>query len=231
MSPTIKVRGVKHRSAVVKERRDMSNLASTILTVIFGLGTFACTIYLLYLLFREKGGAHAVLGFFFPPYPFVWGWINARKLEILDVMVFWTFVSIAAIVFPMVIGFRTLTTASEGFSADTEGSAFSEDTVLRGPISRGSQVTGRIDDLFGVDEWTMNGAAGEQVTIWCAPATGSDTDPRIKIIDPSGNEIGSDDDGGGGHTASINGLMLPSTGAYRILVDVWSTGPYILAVQ
>jgi hypothetical protein len=209
----------------------MSSIASTILTVIFGLGTFACTIYLLYLLVREKGGAHGVLGFFFPPYPYVWGWINARRLEIIDVMVFWTFVSIAAVVFPMVMSFRALTTSPDSFMANTAVTTFSEDIVQRGPISKGSQVNGRIDDLFGIDEWTINGAAGEQITIWCAPATGSDTDPRIKIIDPSGNEIATDDDGGGGHTATINGLMLPSTGTYRIHVDVWSTGPYILSVQ
>jgi hypothetical protein len=209
----------------------MSNLASTILTAIFALGTFACSIYLLFLLVREKGGAHGVLGFFFPPYPYVWGWINARRLQIIDVMVFWTLVSIAVVIFPIVMGFRSLSTATGGFTTMPASSTTMEDTVLRGPISRGSQVTGRIDDLFGVDEWTLNGSAGEQVTIVCAPASSSDTDPRIKIIDPSGNEIASDDDGGGDRTATINGLVLSSTGTYRILVDVWSTGAYVLSVQ
>jgi len=230
LSLTIELEGEPSIWIFGKERSEMSNLASTILTVIFGLGTFACAIYLLYLLVREKGGAHGVLGFFFPPYPYVWGWINARRLEIVDVMVFWTFVSIAAVVFPVVMGFRSLTNATGEFTTNPAVSALSEDTVLRGPISRSSQVSGRIDDLFGVDEWTLNGAAGEQVTIWCAPASGSDTDPRIKIVDPNGMEIANDDDGGG-HTATITDLRLPSTGTYRILVDVWSTGPYILAVQ
>ena len=92
----------------------MSSLARAILTTIFGLGTFACNIYLIYLLVREKGDAHGILGFFFPPYTYVWGWIHARRLQIVDVMAFWTLISIAAVGFPLLMGFRSLTPSIGG---------------------------------------------------------------------------------------------------------------------
>ena len=208
----------------------MSDFASSILTGIFGLGTFVCAIYLLYLLAKEKGGAHAVLGFFFPPYPYVWGWIQSRRLEIVDVMIFWTVVSLAVVIFPLIMGFRSVAN-TDTFSVDPVSSSLTEDTILRGPIQSGTQVNGQIDDLFGIDEWTFQGSAGQTVTFWCAPVAGSDTDPRIKIIDPGGVEIASDDDGGDDRTAMISDLNLPSNGTYRILVDVWFTGPYLLNVQ
>ena len=147
-------------------------MASTILTAIFGLGTFLCSVYLLYLLLREKGGLHALLGFFFPPYAYVWGWINAGRLQIVDVMIFWTIISIAAVAFPTVMGVRAVVNAdSAAFESSTIG--FVDQGVARGSISPGSQATGRIDDLFGVDEWSLNGAAGQCVTIWCSKASGS----------------------------------------------------------
>jgi hypothetical protein len=205
-------------------------MASTILTAIFGLGTFLCSIYLLYLLWREKGGLHALLGFFFPPYPYVWGWFNAGRLQIVDVMVFWTIISIAAIAFPTAMGMRAVLNADP---ATFEGSTIGimEGGITRGSISPGMQANGRIDDLFGVDEWTLSGTAGQSLTIWCSPASGSEADPRIKLLDPNGNEIASDDDSGGDYSAVISNLVLPSTGTYRIQVDVWSTGPYVIGVQ
>jgi hypothetical protein len=145
-------------------------------------------------------------------------------------MIFWTIISIAAVAFPTLMGVRAVVNADPAtFEGSTIG--FMEESVARGSISPGSQATGRIDDLFGVEEWTLNGAAGQSVTIWCSPASGSETDPRIKVLDPNGNEIASDDDSGGDYSALISNLVLPSTGTYRIQVDVWSTGPYVIGVQ
>jgi hypothetical protein len=185
---------------------------------------------MLYRIGKEKGGMHALLGFLFPPYVYVWGWIESRRLEIVDIMIFWTFVSIAAIVFPLLMGVSSA--ASFTGSPDFSGSvSSSSDVTRRGPIVPGSQVQGRIDDLFGVEEWTFTGAAGQQVTIWSAAAAGAETDPRINVLGPDGQIIASDDDGGEGKTALLSNLTLPSTGTYTIQVDVWTTGPYILALE
>ncbi len=146
-------------------------------------------------------------------------------------MIFWTLVSIAAVVFPIVMGLRAFTSQVNAIPFDQSVSSFEEDHVMRGPITRGSQVTGQINDLFGVEEWTYVGQAGDQISIWCAPTSGSETDPRLTIIAPDGAEFASDDDSGGGYTAYIEALTLPANGTYRILVDVWSTGPYTLSIE
>jgi hypothetical protein len=203
---------------------------SAILTAVFTLAAAVTSFYMLYRIGKEKGGMHALLGFLFPPYVYVWGWIESRRLEIVDIMIFWTFVSIAAIVFPLLMGVSSA--ASFTGSPDFSGSvSSSSDVTRRGPIVPGSQVQGRIDDLFGVEEWTFTGAAGQQVTIWSAAAAGAETDPRINVLGPDGQIIASDDDGGEGKTALLSNLTLPSTGTYTIQVDVWTTGPYILALE
>jgi hypothetical protein len=203
---------------------------SAILTAVFTLAAGVTSIYMLYQIYKEKGGVHALLGFLFPPYLYVWGWINSRRLEIVDIMVFWTFVSVAAIVFPLLMGFSTATRFAGDPSLPSTISSNS-DVTRRGPISPGTRVQGQIDALFAVDEWTFTGAAGQRVTIWCAALAGSDTDPRISILGPDGQSFASDDDGGEGKTALLTDLTLPSTGTYTIQVDVWITGPYVLALE
>lgn len=203
---------------------------SAILTAVFTLAVTITSIYMLYRIAKDKGGTQAVLGFLFPPYLYIWGWINARRLEIMDIMIFWTFVSAAAVAFPLLMGFSAAAQLPAPAGFDGPASSAS-DVTFRGSIGRGTQVQGRIDDLFAVDEWTFSGTTGEQVSIWCAPMAGSDTDPRINLLDPGGQVIASDDDGGGGKTASISSVTLPSSGSYTIQVDVWFTGPYILAIE
>jgi hypothetical protein len=203
---------------------------SAILTAILIIAATITSFYMLYRIAKEKGGTHAVLGLLFPPYLYVWGWMNSRRLEIIDIMIFWSFVTIAAIVFPLLMGISAAAQLPSGMGFDEPASG-SSDVTQRGSIGRGAQVQGHIDDLFAVDEWAFSGTAGEQVSIWCAPVAGSETDPRINLLDPGGQIIASDDDGGGGKTASISNLTLPSSGNYTIRVDVWLTGPYILALE
>lgn len=217
----------------------MNSTLSSLLIVALSLASFGCFVYLLYLLAKEKGGLHALLGFIFPIYPYFWGWIRARQLEIVDIMVFWTIISIGLVVFPMILGFSAASQMAPGMipsldfnSGDVSGAiSMGYDVVQRGSIAPGSQVGGQIDDLFGIDEYTLAGSAGGRVTIWAQPSPGTDTDPRLTVFAPDGYEIASDDDGGGGKTAVVDGLTLPADGTYRIQVDVWSTGPYVLGVE
>ncbi|MGD8620490.1 MAG: PPC domain-containing protein [Anaerolineales bacterium] len=203
---------------------------SAVLTAVFTLAAVVTSFYMLYRISKEKGGTHALLGFLFPPYLYVWGWIESRRLEIVDVMIFWTFVSAAAVVFPLLMGLSSAARIT-GYRDFSVAIAESSDVTRRGPIAPGSQVQGQIEDLFAMDEWTFSGAAGQEVTIWAAAAAGSETDPRVNILGPDGQVLASDDDGGEGKTALLSNLTLPSSGTYTIQVDVWTTGPYILSLE
>ena len=65
-----------------------------ILSGVLTLCSLGCLIYMLIRLAQDKGALHAVLGFLFPIYPFFWGWVNAGRLGIVDVMGFWTAVTL-----------------------------------------------------------------------------------------------------------------------------------------
>lgn len=206
----------------------MVGIASTVLTVVFIVATSLSLFYILYLLSKEKGLLHGVLGFLFPIYPYIWGWVNGARLQIFDIMAFWTFVSIGAFVFPMVMGFVS---APMMVQPSVQSVSTGEDVTRRGPISPGGQAQGELEGLFDIDEYTLAGEAGDRVTIRCRPAPGSETDPRVTVLGPNGNEVVSDDDGGDGMEALISDFALPESGTYRIQVDVWSPGPYVLTVD
>jgi hypothetical protein len=208
----------------------MAGLASTILTIVFILAAVISLFYILYILGREKGFVHALLGFFFPPYPYFWGWMNAGRLRMADIMVFWTFVSLGAVAFPMIMA--AVAAPSLAFQAGSqEFIPVSGDVNHQGPITVGRQVSGQITDLFGVDEWTYQGSKGEVINLWAAPAAGSEADPRLTVFNPIGLEIAADDDSGGNFSAAISGLQLEQSGVYRIQVDVWSAGAYVLQLD
>jgi hypothetical protein len=76
----------------------------TIGMVGLSLANFGCLIYVLYKMFKEKGIGHALLGFFCCQlYPFIWGWIHAGRLGITDIMIFWSFISLLAMVLQVVV--------------------------------------------------------------------------------------------------------------------------------
>jgi hypothetical protein len=95
-------------------------------------------------------------------------------------------------------------------------------------ISVGDSKSDNIGGIFEAHNYTFSGTAGQTVTI---AVTGvGDTDPRVYLIDPSGNKIAEDDDGGGGYNASLT-FTLPSTGTYTIRVDVFTAGAFTLTLN
>jgi hypothetical protein len=62
----------------------------TILAVIVGIGSLICWIMVLIKLFQEKGVLHGILGIICALYPFIWGWMNANRLNIKNIMIIWT---------------------------------------------------------------------------------------------------------------------------------------------
>jgi hypothetical protein len=86
----------------------MSATGTTILESILVLLSTACLFYVLAKLGQEKGLGHAVLGFLIPVYPYVWGWMQGRRLEMLDIMGFWTVITIFSMVFPALMAAAAL---------------------------------------------------------------------------------------------------------------------------
>ena len=213
---------------------------------VISLAIFGLAIYVLILLYREKGAGHAVLGFFVSPYPYIWGWINAKRLKIVDIMIFWTVFILLAIVFPIIL---TLTAASRmmatidqtDFSTvsdtgtvsftDTQLALGSEDAIPMGSVPMGGRVDSAIDDLFEVHSWTFTGKAGQAVTIQGNAVGGDGTDPRINVLGPDGGLLIGDDDGGQNMNALISSFTLPADGQYTIQVDVWQTGRYEIVLN
>ena len=95
-------------------------------------------------------------------------------------------------------------------------------------ITVGETKNDNLSGIFEAHNYTFDGTAGQTVTI-TAIGTG-DTDPRVYLIDPSGNKIGEDDDGGGGYNALLT-MTLPSTGKYTIRVDVFTAGDFTLTLK
>ena len=212
----------------------MLETASLVLTLVFVVAASAISLYILVRMWREQGPIHAVLGFIFVPYAYIWGWLNASRLKIVDVMLFWTFVTIGSIGFPLAMGFVTgaQAIAESPILSEDVGPAFvSDDVRAQGSIAPGMQVQGSLDDIFAIDEWTLSGQAGQTISIDCEPAPGSDTDPRISVLAPSGAAVAIDDDGGTGFAASVQNLTLPESGTYLIQIDVFTPGPYLLRVR
>ncbi len=102
------------------------------------------------------------------------------------------------------------------------------DTTGGGKIAVGESVGGRLDSIFEAHNWAFEGTSGQTVTITAIGL--GETDPRIKLLDPSGNIIAEDDDSGGGWNALII-ATLPTSGTYTIRIDVYTTGDYQITLQ
>jgi len=72
-----------------------------ILGMLCWLGCVICFIIVLIKLFQENGVLHGILGLICSLYTFIWGWINAGRLNIRNIMMIWT----VLIIIGMVLGF------------------------------------------------------------------------------------------------------------------------------
>ncbi len=92
-----------------------SQILLLIVTLGVGLTNLACLIYVLTKMFSEKGFVHVLIGFFCCQlYPFVWGWLNAARLGIYDVMIFWSATSVLGIILQFAM--RALGLTEQNFS-------------------------------------------------------------------------------------------------------------------
>ena len=75
-----------------------------ILGVILWLGCLICFIMVLIKLFQENGVLHGILGLICGLYTFIWGWINANRLGIRNIMMIWTLLIILSIIINVATG-------------------------------------------------------------------------------------------------------------------------------
>jgi hypothetical protein len=60
------------------------------LTGLLGIGSIVCFIIVLIKLFQQEGALYGVLGLICGIYTLIWGWQNADKLRIRNVMLIWS---------------------------------------------------------------------------------------------------------------------------------------------
>ena len=69
-----------------------------ILGMIAGLGSFICFIIVLIKQFQNAGVVHGIIGIVTCGiWTFIWGWLNAGKLNLRNIMLIWTVLWILAI--------------------------------------------------------------------------------------------------------------------------------------
>jgi hypothetical protein len=75
-----------------------------ILNMLVSLGSIICFIIVLIKLFQNEGALKGILGIICGLYTFIWGWMNATKLNIKNIMMIWTLLIIVSIVLGMMGG-------------------------------------------------------------------------------------------------------------------------------
>jgi hypothetical protein len=70
----------------------------TMLAMLMALGCFICFVIVLIKLFQTEGALHGILGLICSLYTFIWGWMNATRLNIKTIMLAWTVLIILAII-------------------------------------------------------------------------------------------------------------------------------------
>ncbi len=75
-----------------------------LLNLLLSLGSLACLIMVVIKLFKEKGVAHGILGVICGLYTFIWGWMNATRLGIRNLMMIWTAIFVLNLIIGISIG-------------------------------------------------------------------------------------------------------------------------------
>jgi hypothetical protein len=75
----------------------MGTILSLVASLI-GLVAFGCFVYVLIKLFQNEGTGKGILGLICGLYTLVWGWMNAGKLGIRNIMLIWTATVVLAVI-------------------------------------------------------------------------------------------------------------------------------------
>ena len=107
----------------------------------------------------------------------------------------------------------SLTSLTTGGPPPPTGSALSYGQTIQGALAEGAnqQMT-----------YTFNGQSGDVIEIRMNRTSGQ-LDPLLILMDPNGQEVARDDDGGGSRNAYIRSLTLPASGTYTISATKFGT--------
>ena len=70
----------------------------SILALVASLGSLICFIIVLVKLFQNAGVLQGILGLICGLWTFIWGWMNAGKLGIKNLMLIWTLLIVLSII-------------------------------------------------------------------------------------------------------------------------------------
>lgn len=76
-----------------------------ILGMVVWLGCIVCLIMVVIKMFQDAGPLHGILGIICGLYAFIWGWMNANRLGIRNIMMIWTVLILISIVLGALGGF------------------------------------------------------------------------------------------------------------------------------
>ena len=68
------------------------------LGLLLWLGCLICFIIVLIKMFQDAGVLHGILGLICGLYAFIWGWMNATRLNIRNIMLIWSLLIILSII-------------------------------------------------------------------------------------------------------------------------------------
>lgn len=74
-----------------------------ILAQIDALGSLVCFVIVVIKLFQQKGVLHGILGILCGLYTFIWGWMEAGRLGIKNIMLIWTVLLVVGIVLNVLV--------------------------------------------------------------------------------------------------------------------------------
>ena len=69
-----------------------------ILALLCLLGLIVCWIIVLIRMFKEAGVVHGIIGILCSLWAFIWGWMNASKYGLRNIMLIWTVLIIAYLI-------------------------------------------------------------------------------------------------------------------------------------
>jgi hypothetical protein len=104
------------------------------------------------------------------------------------------------------------------------------------PLEYGAIIEGDLTDAQNITYYRFEGRAGDVIRVRMERIGGA-LDPLLAITDADARELVSDDDGGGGQNALIDGYTLPADGAYTVLATRYeraagsTTGRYRLTLE
>lgn len=69
-----------------------------IVSILLSVVALVCLIFVVIKMFQEKGALHGILGLICGLYALIWGWQNADRLDMRNVMMAWTAIIIINII-------------------------------------------------------------------------------------------------------------------------------------